>query len=145
MNSRLVVSLAASLGLAILAAPTAQASLLDSGTAVDRSERVTLADSDVSQVEASWQGLPDAADAVTASQAGSARWAQIELNLGGPRRREVEVEEVVRPRRREVVREVEVERPRRRIVREPECRVRIVRRENENTGRVVVRRIRECD
>ena len=70
MNSRLVVSLAASLGLAILAAPTAQASLLDSGTAVDRSERVTLADSDVSQVEASWQGLPDAADAVTASGSG---------------------------------------------------------------------------
>ena len=145
MNSRLVVSLAAALGLAVLSAPATQASPLDSEAAVDRSERITVADADLSQAEASWKRLPDAGEAL-ASAAGT-NWAQgIELNIGGPRRREVEeVEEVERPRRR-VVREVEEVAPRRRIVREePVCRVRVVRLENVNTGRVVVRRIRECD
>lgn len=141
MNARLAI--AAAIGF-LIAAPAAQARGLESEAGVERSERVSVADAETSQVEASWAAMPEAIDAIASSGVDAGRWAQIELNLGGSRRREVEEVEVERPRRR-VVREVEeVERPRR-VVREERCRVRVVRRENENTGRVVVRRIRTCD
>jgi len=143
MNARLALLAAAALSL-VLAAPAAQAGSLDTETGIERSERISVGDGELSQVEASWAAMSEASDAVVASGLEAGRWAQIELNLGGSRRREVEEVDVVRPSRR-VVREVEeVERPRR-VVREERCRVRVVRRENENTGRVVVRRIRTCD